>query len=145
MDLRAGYFEKLILGLTSPPEDGVAGELGVTGVLCGLGVLGVLEVAPAPALCAMRCASCRCSWILALAFCTAALNSGSLALAATSCASFRSFSWSLTICAMYFLSNSAPEARSIIFISALSLRLTESGSATLLLLASVFSSSSILA
>src|SRR4051812_29163718 len=52
---------------------------------------------------AMRCASCRCSLILPLAFCTAALNSGSFALAARSCTSFRSFWWSFTISSMYFL------------------------------------------
>src|SRR5207248_6899507 len=99
-----GYFEKLMLGLISAPPGGVLGELGVTGVLCGitgvLGVTGVLVVAPAAAPCAMRCASCRCSWILLLAFCTALLKSGSLALAARSWTSFRSFWWSFTISAM---------------------------------------------
>ena len=44
---------------------------------------------------------------------------------------------------MYFLSNSAPEARSIIFISALSLRLPDCGSATPFDFASVSSSLSI--
>src|SRR5207245_899817 len=71
---------------------------------------------------AMRCASCRCSLILLLALCTAALKSGSFALAARSCNSFRSFWWSFTISPMYFLSKSALEARSISAICALSLR-----------------------
>src|SRR5256885_16876324 len=140
---RRRYFEKLMFGLISAPAGGVLDVLGVTGVVEGEEVLGLLADEPAAGPCAMRCASCRCSWILPLAFCTAALNSGSLALAAMSWASFRSFWWSLTICSMYFLSNSAPEERSIIFISALSLRLTESGRETLLVLASACSSFSI--